>query len=187
MYLWLWLLQKFRFAQKWCRVRSLCQNCSSGWISEAQRNITLSYSEAKWITLSEAVKENICVIKTLINLEIKVNILITVQVDDNGGMFMSKTLIPQVIQNMLRCAPNISTNIVKIRWSRSCLWTCLIMKLALWQKWIKSFTIGIQIKFESVSIERIWVTSLHNRQMSIAMQNIGLLRYNIDCREGVLK
>ena len=45
-----------------------------------------------------------------------------------------KISIPQVIQNILICTLNISTNTVKIGWSGSFLWNFLVIMLAFWQK-----------------------------------------------------
>ena len=60
------------------------------WKSKAQRSVTLSSTEAEWIALSEAVKEIIFVLQLLESLGIKVNLPITVRVDNTGAIFMAK-------------------------------------------------------------------------------------------------
>ena len=52
------------------------------WKSKAQRSVTLSSTEAEWIALSEVTKEIIFVLQLLESLGIKVNIPITVGVDN---------------------------------------------------------------------------------------------------------
>ena len=62
------------------------------WKSKAQRSVTLSSTEAEWIALSEATKEIIFVLQLLESLEIKVNLPITVRVDNTGAISMSKNI-----------------------------------------------------------------------------------------------
>ena len=62
------------------------------WKSKAQRSVTLSSTEAEWIALSEATKEIIFVLQLLESLGIKVNLPITVRVDNTGAIFMSKNI-----------------------------------------------------------------------------------------------
>ena len=89
------------------------------WKSKAQSSVALSSTEAEWIVLSEATKEIIFVLQLLESLGIKVNLPITVLVDNTGAIFVSKTSIRQVAQNTLTCALNAPTNTVKMMWSRS--------------------------------------------------------------------
>ena len=60
--------------------------------SKAQHSVTLSSTEAKWITLSEATKEIMIVLQLLKSLEIRVNLPITVRVDNTGAIFMSQNI-----------------------------------------------------------------------------------------------
>jgi len=62
------------------------------WRSKAQQSVTLSSSEAEWIALSEAVKENMFVLQLLEIMKIKVKLPIKVQVDNTGAIFMSKNV-----------------------------------------------------------------------------------------------
>ena len=62
------------------------------WKSKAPCSVTLSSAEAEWITLSEATKEIICVLQLLESLGIKVNLPITVRVDNTEAIFMSKNI-----------------------------------------------------------------------------------------------
>ena len=57
-----------------------------------QRSVTLSSTEAEWIALSEAAKEIIFVLQLLESLGIKVNLPITVHVDNTGAMFTPKNI-----------------------------------------------------------------------------------------------
>ncbi len=59
------------------------------WRSKAQRSVTLSSTEAEWVALSEAVKENIFVLELLEMLNIKVKLPIIVRVNNVGAVFMS--------------------------------------------------------------------------------------------------
>ena len=62
------------------------------WKSKAQRSVTLSSTEAKWIALLESTKEIIFVLQLPKSLEIKVKLPITVRVDNTGAVFMSKNI-----------------------------------------------------------------------------------------------
>ena len=62
------------------------------WKSKTQRSVTLSSTEAEWIALLEATKEIVFVLQLLESLEIKVNLPITVRVDNTGAIFMSKNI-----------------------------------------------------------------------------------------------
>ena len=58
------------------------------WRSKAQRSVTLSSSEAEWISLSEAVKESIFILQLLEAMKIKVKLPVIVRVDNVGAIFM---------------------------------------------------------------------------------------------------
>ena len=58
------------------------------WRSKAQKSVTLSSSEAEWISLSEAVKEIIFVLQLLEAMKIKVELPVIVRVDNIGAIFM---------------------------------------------------------------------------------------------------
>jgi hypothetical protein len=62
------------------------------WRSKAQRSITLSSSEAEWIALSEATKEIMFVLQLLESMHIKVELPITVRVDNIGAICMSQNV-----------------------------------------------------------------------------------------------
>jgi len=62
------------------------------WRSKAQRSITLSSSEAEWISLSEAVKEIMFVLQIMGAMKIKVQLPVTVLVDNVGAIFMSSNV-----------------------------------------------------------------------------------------------
>jgi hypothetical protein len=58
------------------------------WRSKAQRGVTLSSSEAKYVAMSEAVKEIKFIYYFLREIGIEVNLPITVKTDNVGTMFM---------------------------------------------------------------------------------------------------
>jgi hypothetical protein len=60
------------------------------WHSKSQKGVTLSSTEAEYVTTSEAVKELEFVYYLLSNLHIKVNLSIVVKTDNIGAMFMSE-------------------------------------------------------------------------------------------------
>ena len=62
------------------------------WRSKAQCSVTLSSSEAEWISLSEAVKEIMFVLQLLGAMKIKVQLPVTVLVDNVGAIFMSSNV-----------------------------------------------------------------------------------------------
>ena len=62
------------------------------WRSKAQRSITLSSSEAEWIALSEATKEVMFVLQLLESMHIRVQLPITVRVDNIGAIWMSQNV-----------------------------------------------------------------------------------------------
>ena len=55
---------------------------------KAQKSITLSSSDVKWISLSEAVKEIIIVLQLLEAMKIKVELPVIVRMDNIGAIFM---------------------------------------------------------------------------------------------------
>ena len=65
---------------------------SVSWRSKSQRSVTLSSSEAEYVSLSEAVKEVMFVIQVLEGMKIKVKFPIVVRVDNIGAIFMSKNV-----------------------------------------------------------------------------------------------
>ena len=62
------------------------------WRSKAQRSVTLSSSEAEWIALSEATKEVMFVLQLLESMHIRVQLPITVRVDNIGAIWMSQNV-----------------------------------------------------------------------------------------------
>jgi hypothetical protein len=66
------------------------------WISKAQRGVTLSSSEAKYVAISEAVKEIKFIYYFLRKIGIEVNLLFTVKTDNVGAMFMAQNALSGV-------------------------------------------------------------------------------------------
>ena len=62
------------------------------WRSKAQQSVTLSNSEAKWVALSELVKEVIFVSQLLTSMKIHVQHPIIVRVDNVGAIFMAQNV-----------------------------------------------------------------------------------------------
>ena len=83
--------------------RSVCNGICSLYMKgvpvcwKSKASVTLSSTEAKWITLSEATKEIIFVLQLLKHLGIKVNLLTTVLIDNAGVVFMSKIINTQML------------------------------------------------------------------------------------------
>jgi hypothetical protein len=62
------------------------------WRSKAQKELTLSISNAECVAISEAVKEiKFIIYYFLREIGIKVNLLITVKTDNIGAMFMASS------------------------------------------------------------------------------------------------
>jgi len=62
---------------------------SSYWECRAQRNVTLSSSEAEMVALSEAAKEIKFIIQVLLSIGIEVKLPIIVHVDNVCAIFMA--------------------------------------------------------------------------------------------------
>jgi hypothetical protein len=60
------------------------------WHSKSQKGVTLSSTEAKYVAISEAVKELKFIYYLLSDLHIKVNLPIVVKTDNIGAIFMSE-------------------------------------------------------------------------------------------------
>jgi hypothetical protein len=60
------------------------------WRSKTQRGVTLSSSENNYVAFSEAVKGIKFIYYLLIEIEIEVNLPITVKTDNVGAMFMAQ-------------------------------------------------------------------------------------------------
>jgi hypothetical protein len=60
------------------------------WRSKSQKGVTLSSTEAKHVSISEAVKELKFIYYLLSDLHIKVNLTIVVKTDNIGTIFMSE-------------------------------------------------------------------------------------------------
>jgi hypothetical protein len=63
------------------------------WRSTSQKGVTLSSTEAKYIAISEAVKELKFIYYLLSDLHIKVNLPIVVKMDSIGAIYMSKNAL----------------------------------------------------------------------------------------------
>ena len=62
------------------------------WRSKAQRSVTLSSTEAEWVSLSEAVKDIVFVLNICESISIDVELPVTVRVDNVGAIFMSNNV-----------------------------------------------------------------------------------------------
>ena len=63
------------------------------WKSKSQKSVTLSYSEAEYMALSESAKEIKFIYQLLQSIEIEIKLPITVRVDNVGAIFMSKNTL----------------------------------------------------------------------------------------------
>jgi hypothetical protein len=63
------------------------------WRSKSQKGVTLSSTEAKYVAISEAVKELKFIYYLLSDLHIKVNLPIVVKTDNIGAIFMSENAL----------------------------------------------------------------------------------------------
>jgi hypothetical protein len=63
------------------------------WRSKSQRGVTLSSTEAKYVAISDAVKELKFIYYLLSDLHIKVNLPIVVKTDNIGAIFMSENAL----------------------------------------------------------------------------------------------
>ena len=75
-------------------------DASVTWWLKGQKSMTLSSSEAKWVVLSEAVKEIMFVVKLLQSMKISVKIPITVIVENILQYLLWVILLPLVILSM---------------------------------------------------------------------------------------
>jgi hypothetical protein len=62
------------------------------WKSKGQKSVTLLSSEAEFVVLSKAAKKIKFVIQILLSVGIPVKLLITVWVDNVGGIFMAENM-----------------------------------------------------------------------------------------------
>jgi hypothetical protein len=65
-------------------------NASICWYSKSQKGVTLLSTEAKYVTISEAVKELKFIYYLLSDLHIKFNLPIVVKTDNIGAVYMSE-------------------------------------------------------------------------------------------------
>jgi hypothetical protein len=66
------------------------------WRSKAQREVTLSSRKAKYVAISEAVKEINFIFYLLRKIDIEVNLPITVKTNNVGAMFMAQNALSSV-------------------------------------------------------------------------------------------
>jgi hypothetical protein len=66
------------------------------WRSKAQRGVTHSSSKAEYVAISEAVKEIKFIYYLLREIEVEVNLPITVKTDNVGAMFMAQNALSGV-------------------------------------------------------------------------------------------
>ena len=64
----------------------------ASWESKTQKSVRLSTSEAKWVALSEAVKEIMFMIQLLGNMKIYVKLTVMVRVSSVGVKFMTSNI-----------------------------------------------------------------------------------------------
>jgi hypothetical protein len=69
------------------------------WRSKSQKGVTLSSTEAKYVSISEAVKELKFIDYLLSDLHIKVNLPIVMKTDKIGAIFMSENATQHVETN----------------------------------------------------------------------------------------
>ncbi len=62
------------------------------WKSHSQKSVTLSLSEAKFVALSEAVKEVKFVVQVLQSIGIEVELPVVVRVDNVGAIFIAENV-----------------------------------------------------------------------------------------------
>ena len=62
------------------------------WKSSSQKSVTLSSCEAEWVALSEAVKDIIFIINLCDSMQIKIQLPVTVRVDNIGAIFMTQNV-----------------------------------------------------------------------------------------------
>jgi hypothetical protein len=62
------------------------------WKSSLQKSVTLSSCEAEWVALSEAVKDIIFIINLCDSMQIKIQLPVTVRVDNIGAIFMTQNV-----------------------------------------------------------------------------------------------
>ena len=67
-------------------------NVPVSWRSKSQKSVSLSSSEAKYITLSEAVKEVMFVAQLLESIQMVVKCPVMVRVDNVGAIFMASNI-----------------------------------------------------------------------------------------------
>jgi hypothetical protein len=63
------------------------------WRSKSQKGVTLSSTEAKYVAISEAIKELKFIYYLLSDLHINVNLPIVVNTDNIGAIFMSENVL----------------------------------------------------------------------------------------------
>ena len=62
------------------------------WKSSSKKSVTLSSCEAEWVALSEAVKDIIFIINLCDSMQIKIQLPVTVRVDNIGAIFMTQNV-----------------------------------------------------------------------------------------------
>jgi hypothetical protein len=72
-------------------------NVPASWRSKAQRGVTLSSSEAEYVTISEALKEIKFINYLMREIRIEVNLPITVKTNNVGAMFMAQNASSGII------------------------------------------------------------------------------------------
>ena len=86
-------------------------NVPVAWRSKAQKSVTLSSSEAEFVSLSEAAKEVKFIVQDVESMEIKVKKPVTVRVDNIGAIYMAKDSKHHSVPSTLMCVTSMSQNL----------------------------------------------------------------------------
>jgi hypothetical protein len=89
------------------------------WRSKTQRGVTLSISKAKYIAISEAVKEIKFIYYLLREIGIEVNLPITVKPDNVGAMFMAQNATRHIDTRYYYVRENLEEGMINIEFVKS--------------------------------------------------------------------
>ena len=71
-----------------------------GWGSRGQKTVSLSSTEAEYITLAETCKENLFIIELLVLMGVKFSLPIIVRVDNMGSLFMETNGVGKILKHV---------------------------------------------------------------------------------------
>ena len=89
-------------------------NVHTCFCSKAQRSVTLSSSDAKYVTISEAVKEIKFIYFLLNDIHVEVKLPIIVKTENVGTIFMSENASTEVRTGMLTLVITLCENSLKM-------------------------------------------------------------------------